>query len=47
VEVEAIFIKYGSCHLDESTILSFGHLILLRNIRGQKLMLDALLLECS
>jgi hypothetical protein len=35
-----VFIKHGSYHLDESTVLTFGHPILLRSIRGQKLMLD-------
>jgi hypothetical protein len=35
-----VFIKHRSCHLDESTVLSFGHPILLRSIRGQKLILD-------
>jgi hypothetical protein len=36
-----VFIKHGSCHLDESMVLPFGHPILLMSIRGQKLMLDA------
>jgi hypothetical protein len=36
-----VFIKHGSCHLDESMVLLFGHPILLRSIRGRKLMLDA------
>jgi hypothetical protein len=36
-----VFIKYVFCHLDESTILPFDHPILLRSIRGKKLMLDA------
>jgi hypothetical protein len=35
-----VFIKHGSCHLDENTVLPFGHPILLRSIRGRKLMLD-------
>jgi hypothetical protein len=36
-----VFIKHGSYHLDESTVLSFDDPILLKSIRGQKLMLDA------
>jgi hypothetical protein len=36
-----IFIKHGSCHLYKSLVLPFGHPILLRDIGGQKLMLDA------
>jgi hypothetical protein len=36
-----VFIMHGSYHLDESTVLRFDHPILLRSIRGQKLMLDA------
>jgi hypothetical protein len=35
-----VFIKHGYYHLDESTVLPFGHPILLRSIRGQKLMID-------
>jgi hypothetical protein len=36
-----VFIKHGSCHLYESTVIPFSHPILLRSIRGRKLMLDA------
>jgi hypothetical protein len=35
-----VLIKYDSCYLYESSILSFGHPILLRSVGGQKLMLD-------
>jgi hypothetical protein len=36
-----VFIKHGSYHLGESTVLSFIHPNLLRSIRGRKLMLNA------
>jgi hypothetical protein len=39
---DLIFIKHGSCHLDESMVLHFGHPILLNSIRGQKLILNAI-----
>jgi hypothetical protein len=38
---DLVFIKHGSHHLYESTVLPFGHPILLRGIGSQKLMLDA------
>jgi hypothetical protein len=40
-----VFIKHGSCHLYESSVLPFGHPILLRGIGGQKLMLDAFFIK--
>jgi hypothetical protein len=40
-----VFIKHGSCHLYESTVLPFGHPILLRGIGSQKLMLDAFFIQ--
>jgi hypothetical protein len=39
-----VFIKHGSCHLYENSVLSFDHPILLR-CGGQKLMLDAFIKE--
>jgi hypothetical protein len=42
---DLIFIKHISYHLNESTVLSFGHAILLRSIRGRKLMLDAFFIK--
>jgi hypothetical protein len=36
-----VFIKHSSCHLYESSVLPFSHLILLRCIGGRKLILDA------
>jgi hypothetical protein len=40
-----ILVKHDSCHLYESSILSFGHSILLRSVGGQKLMLDTLFIK--
>jgi hypothetical protein len=34
-----VLIKHGSCHLYESSVFSFDHLILLRSIGDQKFML--------
>jgi hypothetical protein len=35
-----VLIKHGSYHLYESSILSFGHLILLMSVGDRKLMFD-------
>jgi hypothetical protein len=40
-----VLIKHGSCHLYESFNLSFGHLILLCSVGGQKLMFDAFFIK--
>jgi hypothetical protein len=40
-----VFIKHGSCHLYESSVLPFGHHILLRYIGGQKHMLDSFFIK--
>jgi hypothetical protein len=40
-----VLIKYGSCHLYKSSILSFGHPVLLWSVGGQKLMLDAFFIK--
>jgi hypothetical protein len=34
-----VFIKHASCHFDESTVLPFGHPILLRSIGDENLCL--------
>jgi hypothetical protein len=40
-----ILIKHGSCHLYKSSILYFGHPVLLWSVGGQKLMLDAFFIK--
>jgi hypothetical protein len=40
-----VLIKHGSCHLYESSILPFGHHILLRSVGGEKLMFDTLFIK--
>jgi hypothetical protein len=40
-----VFIKHGSCHLYESSILPFSHPILLRSIGARKLMVDAFFIK--
>jgi hypothetical protein len=40
-----VLIKHSSCHLYKSHILSFGLLILLSSVGGQKLMLDTLFIK--
>jgi hypothetical protein len=40
-----VFIKHGSCHLYESTVLPFDHSILLRGIESRKLIFDAFFLQ--
>jgi hypothetical protein len=39
-----VFIKHGSLHLYESTVLSFGHSILL-SVESQKLMIDTFFIK--
>jgi hypothetical protein len=40
-----VFVKHGYSHLYESSVLSFGHPILLRCIEGKKFMLDAFFIK--
>jgi hypothetical protein len=40
-----VLIKHGPCHIQESSILSLHHTILLKCVGRRELMLDALLLK--